>query len=49
MQQKGLPQSWQVVWKQEKRLLKLRGKPVLRLELSWPEIQRGGSGGRFRA
>lgn len=46
MQQKGLPQSWQVVWKQEKRLLKLRGEPVLRLELSWPEIQRGGSGGR---
>lgn len=46
MKQKGLPQSWQVVWKQEKRLLKLRGEPVLRLELSWPEIQRGGSGGR---
>ena len=46
MKESGLPQSWQVVWKKEEKKLKLRGEPVLSLALSWPEIQRGGRGGR---
>lgn len=46
MKTRGLPQPWQVVWKKEKKELRLRKEPVLYLELSWPEIQRGGSGGR---
>lgn len=43
-QQRGTP-VWQVQWKKEEKQLKLGGKPVLKLELSWPEIQRGGRGG----
>lgn len=46
MKTRELPQPWQVVWKKEKKELRLRKEPVLHLELSWPEIQRGGSGGR---
>ena len=46
MKQRDDGKPWQVVWKQEERWRKLRGEPVLHLELSWPEIQRGGSGGR---
>ncbi len=46
MKESGLPQSWQVVWKKEEKKLKLRGEPVLSLAFSWPEIQRGGRGGR---
>ena len=46
MTQRNLPQPWQVVWKEEKRVLRLGKEPVLSLELSWPEIQRGGRGGR---
>ena len=46
MKESGLPQSWQVVWKKEEKKLKLRGEPVLSLALSWPEIKRGGRGGR---
>lgn len=46
MKESGLPQSWQVVWKKEEKKLKLRGEPVLSLASSWPEIQRGGRGGR---
>lgn len=40
------PENWSVNWKSEKRIRKLRGEPVLQVALSWPEIQRGGSGGR---
>ena len=46
MKESGLPQPWQVVWKKEAKQLKLRGEPVLALDVSWPEVQRGGSGGR---
>lgn len=46
MKERNLPQPWQVVWKKEEKERKLRKEPVLHLELSWPEIQRGGSGGR---
>lgn len=46
MKQKGEGPGWLVVWKKEEKTLKLRGEPVLRVELSWPEIQRGGGGGK---
>lgn len=46
MGKRSMAQPWQVVWKREERELRLGRVPVLRLELSWPEIQRGEGGGR---
>lgn len=46
MKQREEMRPWQVLWKKEEKVLKLRGEPILKLEVSWPEIQRGGSGGR---
>lgn len=46
MKQSGASQTWQVVWKKDEKELKLRGEPVLHMELTWPQVEKGGSGGR---
>lgn len=36
----------EIIWRREEKTLTLEGEPVLTLALSWPQLPRGGPGGR---
>lgn len=41
------PEEARVVWEEEKRILTLEGEPVLKVSLSWPQVEGAGLGGRW--